>query len=72
MVDRRKRCHREFADRLPHDRASVVAEVIPNRSVIEQMAQERAPVPVFAPTSPAATSYEALWPRVQSCWSDTA
>jgi chromosome partitioning protein len=39
--------------------------------VIEQMAQERAPVPVFAPTSPATTAYEALWARVQSCWTDT-
>ena len=31
---------------------------------------ERAPVPVFAPTSPAATAYEALWARVQSCLAD--
>ena len=66
MVDRRKKSHREFADRLPQDRASVVAEVIPNRSVIEQMADERAPVPVFAPAHPATTAYEALWARVQS------
>ena len=70
MVDRRKKSHREFVDQLPQDRASVVAEVIPNRSVIEQMAQERAPVPVFAPTSPAAAAYEALWARVQSCFTD--
>ena len=66
MVDRRKKSHREFADRLPLDRASVVAEMIPNRAVIEQMAQERAPVPVFAPTGPATTAYQALWARVQS------
>jgi chromosome partitioning protein len=66
MVDRRKKSHREFTEQLPHDRASVMAEVIPNRAVIEQMAQERAPVPVFAPTSPAATAYEVLWARVQS------
>jgi len=71
MVDRRKKSHREFADQLPRERASVVAEAIPNRAVIEQMAQERAPVPVFAPTSTAATSYEALWARVQSCWNHT-
>jgi chromosome partitioning protein len=69
MVDRRKKSHREFADRLPLDRASVVAETIPNRAVIEQMAQERAPVPVFAPTGPATTAYQALWARVQSCLS---
>jgi chromosome partitioning protein len=71
MVDRRKKSHREFTEQLPHDRASVVAEMIPNRAVIEQMAQERAPVPVFAPTSPATTAYEALWARVQSCLTDT-
>ena len=66
MVDRRKKSHRDFADRLPQERASVMAEVIPNRAVIEQMAQERAPVPAFAPTNPATTAYEALWARVQS------
>jgi chromosome partitioning protein len=71
MVDRRKKSHREFSDRLPQDRASVVAEAIPNRAVIEQMAQERAPVPEFAPGSPAAMAYEALWARVQSCLTDT-
>ena len=68
MVDRRKKAHREFTERLPHDHASVVAEAIPSRAVIEQMAQERAPVPVFAPASPATAAYEALWARVQSCW----
>jgi cellulose biosynthesis protein BcsQ len=66
MVDRRKKSHREFAERLPQDRASVVAEVIPSRSVIEQMASERAPVPAFAPTNPVTAAYEALWARVQS------
>ena len=45
MVDRRKKAHREFTERLPKDHASVVAEAIPSRVVIEQMAEERAPVP---------------------------
>jgi cellulose biosynthesis protein BcsQ len=71
MVDRRKKAHREFTERLPHDRASVVAETIPNRAVIEQMAQQRAPVPEFAPYSSATTAYEALWARVQSCLTGT-
>jgi chromosome partitioning protein len=71
MVDRRKRAHREFTERLPQDRASVVAETIPNRAVIEQMAQQRAPVPEFAPHSSATTAYEALWARVRSCLTDT-
>ncbi len=67
MVDLRKKAHREFTERLPHERASLVAEVIPNRAVIEQMAQHRAPVPEFAPRSPATAAYEALWARLQSC-----
>jgi cellulose biosynthesis protein BcsQ len=71
MVDRRKKAHREFADRLPHDRAAVVAETIPNRAVIEQMAQQRAPVPDFAPHNSATVAYEALWARVRSCLADT-
>ena len=49
----------------------MVSEMIPNRSVIEQMAQERAPVSAFAPNSPAAIAYEALWSRVQSSWNGT-
>jgi cellulose biosynthesis protein BcsQ len=71
MVDRRKKGHREFTERLPHERVSVVAEAIPNRAVIEQMAQQRAPVPVFAPRSSATTAYEALWARVRSALTDT-
>ena len=71
MVDRRKKIHRDFADRLPEERTSVVAEAIPNLAVIEQMAQHRAPVPEFAPRSPATAAYEALWARVRSCLADS-
>jgi chromosome partitioning protein len=71
MVDRRKKAHREFSERLPKDHASVVPEAIPSRVVIEQMADERAPVAAFAPASSATAAYEALWARVQSCLTDT-
>jgi len=66
MVDRRKKAHRELAEQLPWERKYVVPEAIPNLSVIEQMARRRAPVPVFAPHSPAAAAYEGLWTRVRS------
>jgi len=66
MVDRRKKAHRELAEQLPCERKYVVPEAIPNLSVIEQMARRRAPVPVFAPHSPAAAAYEGLWTRVRS------
>ena len=49
----------------------MVAEAIPNRAVIEQMAQQRAPVAEFAPRSLATAAYEALWARLQSCLADT-
>jgi chromosome partitioning protein len=70
MVDRRKKAHREFTERLPHARGAVVAEAIPNLAVIEQMARHRAPVPDFAPHSPATAAYEALWARLRSCLAD--
>ena len=67
MVDRRKSAHRELAERLPLERSFMVPEVIPNLAVVEQMARRRAPVPDFAPRSPATAAYEALWVRVRSC-----
>jgi cellulose biosynthesis protein BcsQ len=71
MVDRRKRAHRELVEQLPYERKFVVPEAIPNLSVIEQMARHRAPVPAFAPRSPAAAAYENLWSRVRSGLADT-
>jgi cellulose biosynthesis protein BcsQ len=65
MVDRRKRLHREIVDRLPSERSDVAAAVIPARSVVEQMTVHRAPLPAFAPGSPAAQGYEQLWAELR-------
>ena len=65
MVDRRKRIHREIAERLPRERADIAATVIPALAVIERMAVERSPVPAFAPHSPAARGYRELWEEVR-------
>jgi chromosome partitioning protein len=65
MIDRRKRLHKEIAERLPAERKDVAATAIPALSVIEQMAVERAPVPAFAPRSAAARAYVALWAEVR-------
>jgi len=65
MVDRRKRIHREIAERLPQQRPDIAAAAIPALAVIERMAVERAPVPVFAPRSPAARGYRDLWEEVR-------
>ncbi len=65
MVDRRKRIHREIAERLPRERADIAATAIPALAVIERMAVERSPVPAFAPHSPAARGYRELWEEVR-------
>jgi chromosome partitioning protein len=70
MVDRRKKAHRELVERLPFERKFVVPGAIPNLSVIEQMATHRAPVPAFAPRSPATAAYEDLWTRLRSGLAD--
>jgi chromosome partitioning protein len=61
MIDRRKRLHREIAERLPEERDDVAAVAIPALSLIERMAVERSPVTAFAPRSAAARRYAELW-----------
>jgi chromosome partitioning protein len=66
MIDRRKRLHKEIAERLPAERADVAAAAIPALSVIEQMSVRRSPVTAFAPRSAAARGYAALWAEVRT------
>ena len=65
MVDRRKRLHREVIETIGRERTRVAATEIPALSIIEQMAEQRAPVTAFAPTSRAARCYEQLWTEVR-------
>jgi chromosome partitioning protein len=65
MVDRRKRLHREIVQRLPTQRSDIAAAAIPALSVVEQMAVHRAPLPAFAPRSPAAERYQQLWAELR-------
>jgi chromosome partitioning protein len=64
MADRRRKLHRDVIDAIPRDRGRVADTVIPALSIIEQMAERRAPVVAFAPTSRAARCYESLWSEV--------
>ena len=66
MIDRRKRLHKEIAERLPAERKDVASTAIPALSLIEQMAVQRAPVAAFAPRSAAARAYAGLWAEVQA------
>lgn len=61
MADRRKSLHRRIIAELPEQRPGISPAAIPALSVIEQMAVERAPLPVYAPNSPATRAYRALW-----------
>ena len=65
MIDRRKRLHKEIAERLPAERKDVADTAIPALSIIEQMAVQRAPVAAFAPRSAAARAYAQLWAEVR-------
>lgn len=65
MVDRRKRMHQEIAASDPDARAQVLQSQIPYASDVEKMGNLRAPLTSFAPHSPAARSYAALWQEVK-------
>jgi chromosome partitioning protein len=65
MADRRKRLHREVIEAVPRDCGRVAETVVPSLALIERMAEHRAPVPAFAPTSRAARCYEELWAEVR-------
>ncbi len=64
MVDRRKRLHCDLVNHLSSERPGVLSTAIPALSIIEQMAEHRAPVTAFAPYSTATKYYEALWHEV--------
>ena len=67
MADRRKRLHRDVIDALPRDHGPRIADtIVPSMALIEQMAERRAPVPAYAPTSTAAKCYEQLWAEVSN------
>jgi len=66
MIDRRKRLHKEIAERLPAERDDVAATAIPALSMVERMAVDRAPVTAFAPRSAGARAYASLWAEVRA------
>jgi cellulose biosynthesis protein BcsQ len=57
-------------DHLGSERPGILSTVIPSLSIIEQMAEHRAPVTAFAPHSQAAESYEALWEELNKAETD--
>jgi cellulose biosynthesis protein BcsQ len=61
MVDRRRSLHREIIEGARAQYPGILETEIPYWSEIERMTVRRAPLPSFAPGSPAAMVYAALW-----------
>jgi cellulose biosynthesis protein BcsQ len=66
MVDRRRSLHEQVIDEARSRFPAVLDTEVPYWSDIERMTVRRAPLPAFAPHSPAGQTYAALWREVQS------
>jgi chromosome partitioning protein len=66
MFDNRKKMHRAMVAHPPQRLGQFLDHVIPNASIVEQMGTMRAPVEVFARSSPAAGAYRGLWQELKS------
>ncbi len=64
MVDRRKKLQRRLVVALAEETPGFLPTIIPNASAVELMGVERAPVAVYAPTSPSALAFRQLWADV--------
>ncbi len=61
MVEKRKSLHRETVEKYLQEDPHFFAVQIPMASVVEKMGPNRAPVPSYAASSPAARAYGELW-----------
>ena len=67
MADRRKRLHRDVMAQLRDEQPGAVLETtIPMAADVERMGSRRRPLADFAPRSPAARAYAALWEEIQA------
>lgn len=66
MVDGRKSLHRDLTARPADHNPAFLHASIPYASVVERMGLARAPLPAWAPTSPACSAYLALWREVRT------
>jgi len=64
MVDRRKSLHDALIASARIQHPEILATEIPYWSDIERMTVRRAPLPDFAPASPAAVLYANLWKEI--------
>jgi chromosome partitioning protein len=64
MVDRRRSLHTDVMASTREQFPAILATEVPYWSEIERMSLRRAPIPAFAPGSPSARIYAALWAEV--------
>ncbi len=65
MVDRRKSLHHEVIAATRPRFSGLLTTEVPYWSDIERMTERRAPLPSYAPHSPAAAIYSALWGEIE-------
>ncbi len=66
MVDRRKKLHSDWLLNQPEEIKRMFMSYIPYASIVEKMGAYRSPIQVFAPTTPVAASYRALWKEIEN------
>ena len=66
MVDRRKSLHHEVIASTREQFPELLATEVPYSSEIERMSLRRAPIAAYAPRSPFAQIYSALWSEIQA------
>jgi cellulose biosynthesis protein BcsQ len=64
MVDRRKSLHAQIVAETRARFPAMLSVEVPYWSTIERMAVRRAPIPAFAPASPASEVYRSLWQEI--------
>ena len=64
MVDRRRQLHCELIAEFAAAHPEVLRSFVPYTSLVEKMGEQRAPVQQFAPSSPGARAFAALWQAV--------
>ncbi len=66
MVDRRRQLHCDLVTQFAGMHPEVLRSFVPYSSQVEKMGVTRAPLGVFAPTSPGARAFAALWETVRA------
>jgi cellulose biosynthesis protein BcsQ len=64
MVDPSRHLHRELMNRLPERYPGFLSTAIPDSADVELMGVHRMPLVAYAPSTPAAEAYRALWCEV--------